>query len=302
MDELTLALRQHSQAFRPADDAFQRVVRRGTRRQRTRRIGSAVVALALFAIVDFGILRGLAPSHTTLTPGGPSDVPSHGTSSDLVVPGSNGHAPYIRVRPTGRGPNLALDPADRKQDHRTTHAGSGPSVGGSSSATTDEDSTPRPMITQSLQMPHGTKGGVNSLDQGARPHLNKVDDAPGKDAHTRSCSARKTPAARARCRAAQGHSGSTSGGAEFGPRLHVTDPGMPTVQPAPPAESGTDPTASSDSAVDGTTDAGSTPADAATSGDETGATDSGAAVDGSSTTDTTPITPDDAAASDAAIL
>jgi len=298
MDELTLALRHHSQAFRPADDAFQRVVQRGTRRQRTRRIGSAVVALALFAIVDFGILRGLAPSHTTLTPGGPSEVPSHGTSN-LVVPGSNGYAPYIGVRPNGRGPNLALDPADRAQGHRTTHPGSGPNAGGSSSATTDEDSSPRPMITQSLQMPHGTKSGVNGFNQGVRPQQTKVDDAQGKN--TRPCSARKTPVARARCRANRSHSGHATGGAEFGPQLHDTDLGMPTVQPTPPAETGTDPAAASDDAVDATTD-GSTPTDAATSGDEAGATDSSAPADGATTTDTTSSTPDAAAASDAAPL
>lgn len=299
MDELTVALRQHSQTFRPTEDAFQRVVQRGTRRQRTRRIGSAVVALGLFAVVDFGILRGLTPTHTTLTPGGPSNVPTHGTPSDVVVPGSNGYAPYIGVRPSGRGPHIEHDAADRPSSRRSTHpVGMAPTTGGASTATTDEDSTPRPLITQSLQVPHGTKGFVNSLngDQG-HPQLNKVDEKDGKGTHLRPCSTRKTPAARARCRARR-HRGDPPGGVEIGPRLHVTDPGMPTVLPDPPADPATEP--ATPPVEDTSAESGTAPADAGSTADVAAPADATAAADAAP--DATSSAPDVPATSDAAAL
>jgi hypothetical protein len=74
MDDLTLALRQEAAGFRPADDALARVMRRGSRRVYGRRIGSAAVALGLFALVDLGLLRGLVHRGPAELPAGPPPV------------------------------------------------------------------------------------------------------------------------------------------------------------------------------------------------------------------------------------
>jgi hypothetical protein len=235
MDELTLALRQHSQAFRPTEDAFQRVVRRGTRRQRVRRIGSAAVALVLFALVDLGLLRGLSPTHSTVTPGGPATDPSgRTTQTHRTVPGSGGRPTSVTDHPNGSGSRVIWEVGDQPgSPHRSLHPGQVAGQGGAPGATiTDEDTTPRPTFTQSPVEPTKTKGAANPMN-GERA-------APvQKDKHQR-CATLKTKHARSRCWAQRHHQRPPSvqviGGLDL-PSIVPAVPGPPATDPA-----GTDPT------------------------------------------------------------
>jgi hypothetical protein len=235
MDELTLALRQHSQAFRPAEDAFERVVKRGNRRQRTRRIASAGVALGLFALVDLGLLRGLSPTHSTVTPGGPATDPSpRVTRSHETVPGSGGHPTSITDRPSGSGSRVVREVGDQPvAPTGSLHPGQVAGTGAPGANVTDED-TPRPTFTQSPLEPTKTKGAANPAN-GERA-------APVQKDNHRRCATLKTKHQRARCWAKRHNH-------ERPPSVQIIDPTMPTVFPADPGPSVSDP-----SAVPGTTD------------------------------------------------
>jgi hypothetical protein len=236
MDELTLALRQHSQAFRPTEDALQRVVKRGTRRQRVRRIGSAAVALVLFALVDLGLLRGLSPAHSTVTPGGPATDPSQRTTQvHRTVPGSGGSPTSVTDRLTGSGSRVMREVGDQPvSPHRSVHPGQAADQDGTSgAAVTDENTTPRPTFTQTPVAPTKTKGGANPQD-GARA-------APIEKSRHRSCASLKTKHARSRCwvRRHQHNrppSVQVIGGPDT-PSIVPAVPGPPATDPA-----GTDPT------------------------------------------------------------
>jgi len=96
MDDLTLALRREGARFQPAEGAFADVIRRGTRRQRSRRLASAAVALGLFALVDLGLLRGLV-SHRG------QDVPAgREQSGPIAQPQENTHDLW-KYLPSGAG-------------------------------------------------------------------------------------------------------------------------------------------------------------------------------------------------------
>jgi hypothetical protein len=245
MDELTLALRQHSQAFRPTEDALQRVVRRGTRRQRVRRIGSAAVALVLFALVDLGLLRGLSPTHSTVTPGGPATDPSgRTTQTHQTVPGSGGRSTSVTDRPVGSGSRVIREIGDQPgSSHPSLHPGQVGQGGAPGATITDEDTTPRPTFTQSPLEPTKTKGAANPME-GERA-------APvQKDKH-RGCATLKTKHARARCWARH-H--------QRPPSVQVVGgPDTPSIVPADPGPPATDPTVTDPTVTDPTvTDPGTT--------------------------------------------
>jgi len=85
--ELSRLLRRQGIDFEPTQVAWERVVDGAARRRRNRRLGSALVAIVLFAVSDaalLGVLRsspgGQAPARGYLNP----------TGSSVVVPGGGG--------------------------------------------------------------------------------------------------------------------------------------------------------------------------------------------------------------------
>jgi hypothetical protein len=218
MDDLTLALRQHSQAFHPADGAFQRVVQRGNRRQRARRMGSAAVALALFAIVDFGLLRGLSPTHSSPTPADRTMVPAPHPVPSTTVPG---RPTFVDVRPTGRTPHVAHDISDISEANRSGAAGSI----GARAGVTGEDTTPRPTITQDPLLTGGTQAG--DARTGAQAGGQTNGDGNSK------CAVLPTKSARARCLNPSRFHRS--------PKIQIVGPLDPTIVVTSPEEPGTEP-------------------------------------------------------------
>jgi hypothetical protein len=241
MDELTLALRQHSQAFRPSDDAFERVVTRGTRRLRTRRIGSAAVALAVFAIVDFGLLRGLSPTHSTLEPGGGETVaPHHTTQSEPTTPGLTRPGFSQTERPTGRGNNVTVEIGDRPE--RTGASSRQNATGGTGRPQADVigEPTAAPPAPTAKDMPPGSKAPIGQAQD--------EDAQREKAGGYRKCSALQTKEARERCWARRHRHRD-----HRDPTVQVIDEEMPTVQMPSPGETtsaGTEPAPEEPAALD----------------------------------------------------
>jgi photosystem II stability/assembly factor-like uncharacterized protein len=89
MSDLREALDQRAARFRPTPDPWERMLRRARRRQRNRRIGAAVVALAVFAGTSFGIWRALqidrSAPEPAIQPSKPTPTVVH-SSSPPVAP------------------------------------------------------------------------------------------------------------------------------------------------------------------------------------------------------------------------
>jgi hypothetical protein len=79
MRETHHALLRASDGFVPAHDRWERLLQMAARRQRNRRIGSALLAIAIFAATDLGLLRAFRPASLHPTRGG-----------QVVVPGGSG--------------------------------------------------------------------------------------------------------------------------------------------------------------------------------------------------------------------
>jgi hypothetical protein len=68
MSDVLRALEQRSLAFRPTPEAWDRVLERAARRKRNRRLGSAILALCLFAGGDAALLTILRSTPRNVTP------------------------------------------------------------------------------------------------------------------------------------------------------------------------------------------------------------------------------------------
>jgi hypothetical protein len=68
MSDILRAIEQRSLAFRPTPEAWDRVLERAARRKRNRRIGSAILALSLFAGGDAALLTILRSTPRNVTP------------------------------------------------------------------------------------------------------------------------------------------------------------------------------------------------------------------------------------------
>jgi hypothetical protein len=177
MDELTLALRREGARFQPSDSALQRVVRRGARRQRRRRLGSAAVGLGVLAVVDLGLLRGLAPRGHVDIPAGPSQI-APGNGSDTggrqgggrhpSVGGQSPGASRVIVWNTDAGPLLVGPPPE-----------SGPPIGRAGSAGADAPGG------RDLHATGAAPGGSSSGDKGRGLGAPRQTDGPGGRHHRR---------------------------------------------------------------------------------------------------------------------
>ncbi|SRR5712692_5547843 len=68
MSDVLRVIEQRSMAFRPTQEAWDRVLERAARRRRNRRLGSAILALSLFAGGDAALLTILRSTPTNVTP------------------------------------------------------------------------------------------------------------------------------------------------------------------------------------------------------------------------------------------
>jgi hypothetical protein len=88
--DLSRLLRRQGLDFEPTPVAWERVVDRAARRRRNRRLGSALVAIVLFAVSNAALLGVLRSSHARQAPAGGYLNPT--TGSSVVVPGGGSAA------------------------------------------------------------------------------------------------------------------------------------------------------------------------------------------------------------------
>ncbi len=156
--DLLHALETRHPEFKPTDAAWNRVMKVATRRQRYRRLGSALIALALVAGGDAALLSILRSAPARIAPASPAIAPASPPTGEDA--GSRSSSPGGRS-----GQNTSGNAGVRPGNGGGTHWGTSISTGSSSGIRSDEKPS----------APSGrTKGGPrpdrSKEPTGCRPH------------------------------------------------------------------------------------------------------------------------------------